>query len=29
VFLDVGSLIGTGAISLHPGAVAAYRSPHG
>ncbi|MEV7886992.1 TAXI family TRAP transporter solute-binding subunit [Streptomyces sp. NPDC002817] len=28
-FLDVGSLIGTGGIALHPGAVAAYRSLHG
>ncbi|MFF3378629.1 TAXI family TRAP transporter solute-binding subunit [Streptomyces sp. NPDC002680] len=28
-FLDVGSLIGTGGIPLHPGAVAAYRSLHG
>jgi len=28
-FLDVGSLIGTGAVALHPGAVAAYRSLHG
>jgi TRAP-type uncharacterized transport system substrate-binding protein len=28
-FLDVGSLIGTGDIVLHPGAVAAYRSLHG
>ncbi|MFD5629712.1 MULTISPECIES: TAXI family TRAP transporter solute-binding subunit [unclassified Streptomyces] len=28
-FLDVGSLIGTGAVPLHPGAVAAYRSLHG
>ncbi|MCI3274896.1 TAXI family TRAP transporter solute-binding subunit [Streptomyces cylindrosporus] len=28
-FLDVGSLIGTGSIALHPGAVAAYRSLHG
>ncbi|MGW2050668.1 TAXI family TRAP transporter solute-binding subunit [Streptomyces sp. NPDC001858] len=28
-FLDVGSLIGTGGIALHPGAAAAYRSLHG
>ncbi|MFF3847174.1 hypothetical protein [Streptomyces sp. NPDC002328] len=28
-FLDVGSLIGSGGIALHPGAAAAYRSPHG
>jgi TRAP-type uncharacterized transport system substrate-binding protein len=28
-FLDVRSLIGTGGIALHPGAVAAYRSLHG
>ncbi|MER5435167.1 TAXI family TRAP transporter solute-binding subunit [Streptomyces sp. NPDC002588] len=28
-FLDVRSLIGTGAVALHPGAVAAYRSLHG
>jgi TRAP-type uncharacterized transport system substrate-binding protein len=28
-FLDVRSLIGTGAIALHPGAVTAYRSLHG
>ncbi|OQR64427.1 C4-dicarboxylate ABC transporter substrate-binding protein [Streptomyces maremycinicus] len=28
-FLDVGNLIGTGGITLHPGAVAAYRSLHG
>ncbi|WP_411152282.1 TAXI family TRAP transporter solute-binding subunit [Streptomyces sp. A30] len=28
-FLDVGSLIGTGSIPLHPGAAAAYRSLHG
>jgi TRAP transporter TAXI family solute receptor len=28
-FLDVRSLIGTGGIPLHPGAVAAYRSLHG
>ncbi|MGI5456446.1 TAXI family TRAP transporter solute-binding subunit [Streptomyces sp. CA-249302] len=28
-FLDVGSLIGTGSIALHAGAVAAYRSLHG
>lgn len=28
-FLDVGSLIGTGGIALHPGAVGAYRSLHG
>ncbi|MFJ3666916.1 TAXI family TRAP transporter solute-binding subunit [Streptomyces sp. NPDC090106] len=28
-FLDVGSLIGTGSIALHPGAEAAYRSLHG
>ncbi|MFC7264653.1 TAXI family TRAP transporter solute-binding subunit [Streptomyces lutosisoli] len=28
-FLDVRSLIGTGSIPLHPGAVAAYRSLHG
>ncbi|WP_369030291.1 MULTISPECIES: TAXI family TRAP transporter solute-binding subunit [Streptomyces] len=28
-FLDVGSLIGTGGIPLHPGAAAAYRSLHG
>lgn len=28
-FLDVGRLIGTGDIVLHPGAVASYRSLHG
>ncbi|WP_316743719.1 TAXI family TRAP transporter solute-binding subunit [Streptomyces sp. MK7] len=28
-FLDVRSLIGTGSIALHPGAVSAYRSLHG
>ncbi|MFJ9537526.1 TAXI family TRAP transporter solute-binding subunit [Streptomyces sp. NPDC101225] len=28
-FLDVRSLIGTGSIALHPGAVAAYRELHG
>lgn len=28
-FLDVRSLIGTGAVPLHPGAVAAYRNLHG
>ncbi|MET7680433.1 TAXI family TRAP transporter solute-binding subunit [Streptomyces sp. NPDC005423] len=28
-FLDVGSLIGTGRIALHPGAAAAYRALHG
>ncbi|KPI20335.1 TRAP transporter solute receptor, TAXI family [Actinobacteria bacterium OK074] len=28
-FLDVRSLIGTGSIPLHPGAVAAYRALHG
>jgi TRAP transporter TAXI family solute receptor len=28
-FLDVRSLIGTGSIPLHPGAVEAYRSLHG
>ncbi|SFQ56343.1 hypothetical protein SAMN05421810_109234 [Amycolatopsis arida] len=28
-YLDVRSLIGTGAVSLHPGAVAAYRERHG
>ncbi|MFJ4617584.1 TAXI family TRAP transporter solute-binding subunit [Streptomyces sp. NPDC088812] len=28
-FLDVGSLIGTGAVPLHPGAAAAYRALHG
>ncbi|MET8165864.1 TAXI family TRAP transporter solute-binding subunit [Streptomyces sp. NPDC005329] len=28
-FLDVGSLIGTGGIALHPGAVAAYRPLNG
>ncbi|MFJ8826542.1 TAXI family TRAP transporter solute-binding subunit [Streptomyces sp. NPDC102467] len=28
-FLDVRSLIGTGSIALHPGALAAYRSLHG
>ncbi|CAL9339806.1 TAXI family TRAP transporter solute-binding subunit [Streptomyces sp. enrichment culture] len=28
-FLDVRSLIGTGSVPLHPGAVAAYRSLHG
>lgn len=28
-FLDVRSMIGTGGIALHPGAVAAYRSLHG
>lgn len=28
-FLDVRSLIGTGSIPLHPGAVSAYRSLHG
>lgn len=28
-FLDVGSLIGTGGIPLHPGAEAAYRALHG
>ncbi|MFD7713640.1 TAXI family TRAP transporter solute-binding subunit [Streptomyces sp. NPDC059785] len=28
-FLDVRSLISTGTIALHPGAVAAYRSLHG
>ncbi|MHC5261417.1 TAXI family TRAP transporter solute-binding subunit [Streptomyces sp. UC4497] len=28
-FLDVRSLIGTGGIALHPGALAAYRSLHG
>ncbi|MFJ9425834.1 TAXI family TRAP transporter solute-binding subunit [Streptomyces sp. NPDC101249] len=28
-FLDVRSLIGTGAIALHPGAVRAYRALHG
>ncbi|MFJ5837483.1 TAXI family TRAP transporter solute-binding subunit [Streptomyces shenzhenensis] len=28
-FLDVRSLIGTGSIALHPGAVTAYRSLHG
>lgn len=28
-FLDVRSLIGTGGVPLHPGAVAAYRSLHG
>ncbi|MYT74659.1 MULTISPECIES: TAXI family TRAP transporter solute-binding subunit [unclassified Streptomyces] len=28
-FLDVRSLIGTGGVALHPGALAAYRSLHG
>ncbi|MFF3485037.1 TAXI family TRAP transporter solute-binding subunit [Streptomyces sp. NPDC002701] len=28
-FLDVGSLIGTGGIALHPGAAEAYRALHG
>ncbi|MHB9756033.1 TAXI family TRAP transporter solute-binding subunit [Streptomyces sp. BYX5S] len=28
-FLDVRSLIGTGAVALHPGALAAYRALHG
>ncbi|MFE7168632.1 TAXI family TRAP transporter solute-binding subunit [Streptomyces sp. NPDC057616] len=28
-FLDVRSLIGTGSIALHPGAIAAYRELHG
>ncbi|MFJ4632968.1 TAXI family TRAP transporter solute-binding subunit [Streptomyces sp. NPDC088847] len=28
-FLDVRSLIGTGAVPLHPGAIAAYRALHG
>lgn len=28
-FLDVRSLIGTGRVPLHPGAVRAYRSLHG
>ena len=28
-FLDVRSLIGTGEVPLHPGAVAAYRELHG
>jgi uncharacterized protein len=28
-FLDVRSLIGTGALAVHPGAVLAYRSLHG
>jgi TRAP transporter TAXI family solute receptor len=28
-FLDVRSLIGTGSVALHPGAVAAYRALHG
>ncbi|MEU9184730.1 hypothetical protein AB0D14_09215 [Streptomyces sp. NPDC048484] len=28
-FLDVGSLIGTGGIDLHPGAAEAYRAMHG
>ena len=28
-FLDVRSLIGTGAVPLHPGAAAAYRALHG
>jgi len=28
-FLDVRSLIGTGSIALHPGAVTAYRALHG
>ncbi|MEV8545082.1 hypothetical protein [Streptomyces sp. NPDC051572] len=28
-FLDVRSLIGTGAAPLHPGAIAAYRALHG
>ncbi|KAA0929770.1 TAXI family TRAP transporter solute-binding subunit [Streptomyces apricus] len=28
-FLDVGSLIGTGGVALHPGAVEAYRALHG
>ncbi|MFJ6739965.1 hypothetical protein ACIQOU_13800 [Streptomyces sp. NPDC091279] len=28
-FLDVRGLIGTGGIPLHPGAVTAYRAPHG
>ncbi|MFE2423278.1 TAXI family TRAP transporter solute-binding subunit [Streptomyces hokutonensis] len=28
-FLDIGSLIGTGDIALHPGAIVAYRALHG
>jgi TRAP-type uncharacterized transport system substrate-binding protein len=28
-FLDVRSLIGTGSVALHPGAVRAYRALHG